>query len=189
MLLQNFKHGISILTVADYFTLGNRNDSFTRVAYHVAQFSVYQKPIIQHLYKAKLCHWDHRIRTLASKSLNGLTVFNTNFMAQIVVPFLLDKCIDDSLFVRHGALLGLAEIILALGVICDKNEDKHITVVTFISETTLSIISELVPAIEKARLYRGRGGEIMRSSVCRFIECISLAKLPLTVRHQVREHS
>ncbi|XP_022717810.1 tubulin-folding cofactor D-like [Durio zibethinus] len=34
-------------------------------------------------------------------------------------------------------------------------------------------------AIEKARLYRGKGGEIMRAAVSRFIECISFSQLPL----------
>lgn len=41
-------------------------------------------------------------------------------------------------------------------------------------------VSVIVPAIEKARLYRGKGGEIMRSAVSRFIECISLARVHVT---------
>lgn len=41
-------------------------------------------------------------------------------------------------------------------------------------------VAGIVPAIEKARLYRGKGGEIMRSAVSRFIECISLAHVQLT---------
>lgn len=40
-------------------------------------------------------------------------------------------------------------------------------------------VATLVPAIEKARLYRGKGGEIMRSAVSRFIECISLARISI----------
>ena len=31
-------------------------------------------------------------------------------------------------------------------------------------------ISGVVPAVEKARLYRGRGGEAMRGAVCRMLE-------------------
>lgn len=42
------------------------------------------------------------------------------------------------------------------------------------------VIAGIVPAIEKARLYRGKGGEIMRSAVSRFIECISQAQISLT---------
>uniref|UniRef100_A0A2N9FXF6 Tubulin-folding cofactor D C-terminal domain-containing protein n=1 Tax=Fagus sylvatica TaxID=28930 RepID=A0A2N9FXF6_FAGSY len=41
-------------------------------------------------------------------------------------------------------------------------------------------VAGVVPAIEKARLYRGKGGEIMRSAVSRFIECISLSHLSLS---------
>lgn len=40
----------------------------------------------------------------------------------------------------------------------------------------------IVPAIEKARLYRGKGGEIMRLAVSRFIECISLSHVTLAER-------
>lgn len=40
-------------------------------------------------------------------------------------------------------------------------------------------LSGVVPAIEKARLYRGKGGEIMRSAVSRFIQCLSLSEMPL----------
>ncbi|KAE8691838.1 Tubulin-folding cofactor D [Hibiscus syriacus] len=40
-------------------------------------------------------------------------------------------------------------------------------------------VSGIVLAIEKARLYRGKGGEIMRAAVSRFIECISFSQLPL----------
>lgn len=43
-------------------------------------------------------------------------------------------------------------------------------------------VAGVVPAIEKARLYRGKGGEIMRSAVSRFIECISLTQLPLPIK-------
>ena len=40
-------------------------------------------------------------------------------------------------------------------------------------------LAGIVPAIEKARLYRGKGGEIMRSAVSRFISCISIAGISL----------
>lgn len=34
--------------------------------------------------------------------------------------------------------------------------------------------------MEKARLYRGKGGEIMRAAVCRLVEAIATVRLPLT---------
>jgi hypothetical protein len=45
-------------------------------------------------------------------------------------------------------------------------------------------VAGVVPAIEKARLYRGKGGEIMRAAVSRFIECESLAHIPLQLSSQ-----
>ena len=55
------------------------------------------------------------------------------------------------------------------------------------SAETLNTIRNLVPKIEKARLYRGRGGEMVRGAVCRLLECVALAAHPLTSRAQVNE--
>lgn len=44
-----------------------------------------------------------------------------------------------------------------------------------LSESTLKDIRNVVPRAEKARAYRGRGGEFMRGAICRFIECIALS--------------
>ncbi|MEM1010258.1 MAG: hypothetical protein AAGJ35_14785 [Myxococcota bacterium] len=48
-------------------------------------------------------------------------------------------------------------------------------------------LAELVPKIKKLRLYRGWGGEIMRAAVCRYIECITLVGMTLSVKQQVCE--
>jgi hypothetical protein len=53
-----------------------------------------------------------------------------------------------------------------------------------LAELTPSVV-DVVARIEKARLYRGKGGEIMRSAVCRLIQCMSMAALPLSVKQQV----
>ncbi|PRP85721.1 tubulin folding cofactor D [Planoprotostelium fungivorum] len=45
-------------------------------------------------------------------------------------------------------------------------------------QTRFSII-ELVPSVEKDRLYRGKGGEITRHGICQLIEAIATAKIPL----------
>ncbi len=42
----------------------------------------------------------------------------------------------------------------------------------------------MVPAIEKARLYRGKGGEIMRSAVSRLIEYTALVEIRLSPKIQ-----
>lgn len=176
----NFKHGIAILTTADYYSLGNRGDSFLNLALDVAKFEEYQTPIIRHLADVKLLHWDVEIRSLSSKSLSRISKLNHRYTAIEVLPKLLHQCFHDDLVVRHGSLLGVAETVVAFG---EANLVKRGKV---LNDETLELIAELVPSIEKARLYRGRGGEIMRSAACRMVECMSLADVPLTVKQQVR---
>lgn len=104
---------------------------------------------------------------------------NAPYCSEDVLPKLLKQCFSDDLAVRHGSLLGAAEMILAfgnLGLVKDEN--------TFDADMKSTIV-EMVPSIEKARLYRGRGGEIMRSAACRMIECISSTKILMSVRQQV----
>jgi hypothetical protein len=176
---QNFKNGISILTAADYFTIGNRKDAYISIALQVAQYREYQIAIINHLYQVKLSHWDTAIRLLASQSLKTLTPLNPQFMVDEVIPYLLEKCLDQkNLQLRHGATLALAEIVLAFG----EMETKE----NYLSKQLHNLIAETTPTIEKKRLYRGKGGEQMRAAVCRLIECISIARIPLTVPQQVR---
>lgn len=168
---QNFPHGIDILTAADYYTLGNRHESYTTIATFIASFAQYRRPIIDHLQTVKLFHWDIEIRVLASKSLHSLSRMDKEFTVATVMPNLLERSTNSDVCVRHGSVVGLSEIVLAL-----KDE---------LPDELKVELAELVPKIEKLRLYRGRGGEIMRAAVCRYIECLSLAKVPLTVKQQV----
>jgi hypothetical protein len=43
-------------------------------------------------------------------------------------------------------------------------------------------IREILPALEAGRLYRGKGGEQVRAAVCRLVECISVASVPLNIK-------
>jgi hypothetical protein len=186
----NFKHGIVILTSADYFTIGNRAESFTNVAKKIAAFDEYRHPLIRHVYEEKLFHWDVDIRNLSSKSLRILTSLEPQYFAEIVLSNLLPLCTSGTLFIRHGAILGVAEVTLALGrefasMESKANDDSGQQSYHDFSDDIKNDLSEIVFQIEKARLYRGRGGEIMRSAVSRFIECLSISKIPLTVKKQV----
>lgn len=174
----NFPHGIDILTTADYFSLGNRTDSYMIIARKIAEFKEHQQPIIRHLAFSKLYHWDENIRELTAKALSGLVGLDPSYVCKSILPNIMPKCFDmNHLHTRHGAVLGIAEIVLVL------SEINH---TSLLSDTLKQLLVELVPTIEKKRLFRGRGGEIMRAAVCRFIECISAARLPMNVREQVQ---
>ena len=174
----NFPHGIEILTAADYFSLGNRTNAYLSIAVQIANYDELRIPIIQHLSASKLLHWDIHIRTLSSKTLYKLTSLDPKYMCDVVIPTLLEHCLDEKdLFTRHGAVLGVAEIVLALS----ENENLN-----YLPSNVEELLTDLVPTIERKRLYRGRGGEIMRSAVCRLMECICLSRIPLSVKGQVR---
>ncbi len=191
----NFKHGIAILTTADYFTLGNRAESFTTVAKKIASFEEYRHPIIDHLCDEKLFHWDVDIRKLSSVALRMLTSLEPDYFSKTVLPNLIPLCTHENLSVRHGAVLGVAEVMLALGpggwegsgdgYSLSPTKDFDRANNNYLTDELTTLLSGVVFEIEKARLYRGRGGEIMRSAVSRYIECLSKSKIPLTVKQQV----
>ena len=60
----NFPHGIEIITVADYFSLGNRNNSYLTIAPSVAKLDAELHIALKdHLINIKLAHWDAEIRS------------------------------------------------------------------------------------------------------------------------------
>jgi len=176
----SFKHGIAILTTADYFSLGNRNESFSTIALGISKFEEYQAAIIHHLSDVKLIHWDREIRQLSSESLAQIAKLCPAYCASNILPKLLEQCFHDDIAIRHGSLLGCAELVLVFGAL----KLSHCGGV--LDDENMSSLAELVPSIEKARLYRGRGGEIIRAAACRMIECLSQSGLQLTVKQQVR---
>ena len=60
---ENFPHGIEIITIADYFSLGNRNNSYLTIAPAVAILDAELHIALKdHLINVKLSHWDNEIR-------------------------------------------------------------------------------------------------------------------------------
>lgn len=148
------------------------------IALTIAKFEEYQTAIIHHLSDVKLIHWDIDIRQLSSKSLAQIAKLCPAYCASTILPKLIERCFHDDIAIRHGSLLGCAELVLVFGEL----DMLHCSSV--LDDMKMSL-AELVPSVEKARLYRGRGGEVMRVAACRMIECLSLSGLPLTVKQQV----
>jgi hypothetical protein len=171
------------LTRADFFSLGNRGDAYLLIAPEIARYGEYRKVIINHLYQIKLQHWDLGIRLLSSRALGKLTEIDVDQVSAEVIPYLLRSSLDEkNAQLRHGSISGLAEIVLAIGDM----KGSGGSFAGLLSPDALDAVAELVPQIEKKRLYRGKGGEHIRAAVCRLIECIATAGVPLTVPQQVR---
>jgi tubulin-specific chaperone D len=145
------------------------------------------------------------LRELAALALSLLIQYDTDYFGGHVLEKLVPCTLSSDLCTRHGATLAASEVALKLyqlgfsftaGMCCNCPygflqqyvSSFGVFKITYLKiDLTLCLyfvdmqkaLSGIVPAIEKARLYRGKGGEIMRSAVSRFISCISMAKVPL----------
>ncbi|MED6133423.1 hypothetical protein PIB30_028079 [Stylosanthes scabra] len=165
----NYPHGIDIVNTADYFSLSSRVHSYLHVAIFIAQYEGYLLPFVDDLLDRKICHWDKSLRELAAEALSFLVKYDPQYFATTVMEKLIPCTLSSDLCMRHGATLATGELVLAL--------HRCSYALPLDKQKTLAGV---VPAIEKARLYRGKGGEIMRSAVSRFIECISISKVALS---------
>ncbi|XP_051132533.1 tubulin-folding cofactor D [Andrographis paniculata] len=165
----SFPHGIDIVNTADYFALSSRTNSYLHVAVCIAQYNGYLSYFVDELLHSKICHWEKGLRELAATALSHLVKLKPEYFADVILDKLVPCTLSTDLCMRHGATLATGEVILAL------HECNYA-----LSTDKQKVAAGVVPAIEKARLYRGKGGEIMRSAVSRFIECISRAQVSLT---------
>ncbi|KAL0271366.1 UNVERIFIED_CONTAM: hypothetical protein PYX00_008475 [Menopon gallinae] len=162
-----FPHGIDIVTTADYFSVGTRQNSFLKISVFVGQFEEYKIPLIDHLVEKKVDHWDVAIRELTSSALFNMTPLNADYMMDFVIPALLKKTKSVDLNCRHGSVIALAEVIHALKLL---NRD--------VSQEVIEEIRQLVYYYRERGYFGGMGGEILRQGFCKFIEKCSLSKLP-----------
>ncbi|KAL8235656.1 hypothetical protein R6Q59_016737 [Mikania micrantha] len=166
----NYPHGIDIVNTADYFALSSRVNSYLNVAVSIAQYDGYLYPFMDELLSNKICHWEKGLRELASSALSNLVKYDPEYSANYVLEKLIPCTLATDLCMRHGATMAVGELVLAL----------HNCGYVFPMVYKQKVLAGVIPAIEKARLYRGKGGEIMRAAVSRFCECISIVNINLT---------
>jgi hypothetical protein len=109
-----FPYGISINTIVDFFSVGNRSDSYkdlpVSIMAAISNFTKcdYGKSFINHLSKSKIFHWDPVIRELAAESLMKLlSLQRYQTLASDIVDFLLFKCGSYSEIEVSGSFLAL----------------------------------------------------------------------------------
>jgi hypothetical protein len=87
-----------------------------------------------------------------------------------ILELLLPDCLSDHLYTRHGSMVATANILYTMVLYTDES----------LSSANHSLLENLVPAVEKKRLYRGKGSELIREAVCQLIESIAKVKLNIT---------
>ncbi|TYZ57878.1 hypothetical protein PybrP1_000306 [[Pythium] brassicae (nom. inval.)] len=170
----NFPHGIELLTRADYFSVSNLRHAYLDVSVFVASFPEYRYCLLEHLLATKLSHWDVQVRTLAAAALGRIATLDPGFAVAQLFPRLLASALagDVEVIVRHGATLALAELLLALA-----------RVPVFLDGEVQKQLKMLPIEVDKRRLFRGRGGELIRAAVCNVVEAIACAALALSFAH------
>jgi tubulin-specific chaperone D len=159
--------GIELVTLMDYFSLGDRVGAYTQIAPKVAllEGGLYFDCILDELWAGKLMHWDEAVRSLAARALAALVPVDAKEkIGKIVFPKLLEIVVQrgDALH-RHGALLGLAELSIALG--------------TSLAAEKVNALREVPQRMFAKGYFKGRVGHLIRIGVCRLIETCVSAKL------------
>jgi len=174
--LGNFPFGIEISTTTDFYSVGIRQNSYLNISEYIAQFEVYREPLISHLVQHKVNHWDSPIRELTAKALHKLSLKEPEYMAAVVLPQLLAKTDTIDINCRHGCVLAMGEITLALRNLEKKSDPP----VTYLSNQRIAELNELIKTFVDKNCYRGMSGELMKSCTTNFIKNCSLAKLEAT---------
>jgi len=175
------------------------------VAPAVAAFPQYRYALLGHLLHTKLQHWDRDVRVLAAKvrpntvplaecniplpsispphhhhrhsvqSLARLCHLDAGWAVETALPTLLPLTLSTDLYTRHGAILGVAEVVLALARVPAK-----------LPPALADQVRNVVVKAEQALAYRGRGGEMVRAAMCHLIACQCAADHALSRKAALR---
>ena len=168
----NFPHGIDIVTRADYYAVGARSNAYLSVGLYLAGYDEYRRPLLEHLLDVKARHWEPKLRLLAAQAAARLAPLDAEWTTTKMIPALVARSISADLKERHGAVHMLAEVLLGLVNTTHGGDGANLPV------ETRKAVANVVPNIEKMRLYRGRGGEVMRGAACRLLEVLAVLKMP-----------
>ncbi|KAF9096373.1 hypothetical protein BGX29_008588 [Mortierella sp. GBA35] len=167
-----FPHGIDIVTVADYFSIGNINNSFLNVAPYIAGFEEYRRYLSEHLLEVVITHWDIAVREVAAESMARIAVLDLDFACSTIIPALTKMATSLDAVVRHGALIALGRTCKAV------KAHSEIPVEERIAPDVLQAITQVVPSTPEFTL-SGFGSEHTRQALCVHMTCLSEAAWPL----------
>ncbi|KAJ2763869.1 hypothetical protein GGI18_006575, partial [Coemansia linderi] len=81
-----FPHGISVLQLADFFSVGNMRNAFVVASRKISEFAEYREPLLHHLCTVTIYHWDLKTRELAVEALRELAPLAPEYMATRLLP-------------------------------------------------------------------------------------------------------
>lgn len=118
----------------------------------------------------KINHWDMPIRELAAKALNRLTKRSPEHMANVVMQRLFELTDSIDVNTRHGSVVALGEVTLALNELQREDGGK----VYLLPDSELQL-NQLIGKFFTRDQFRGMSGEIMKQGCSEFIQNCSKA--------------
>ncbi|KAJ1816291.1 hypothetical protein LPJ75_002077 [Coemansia sp. RSA 2598] len=82
----SFPHGISVLQLADFFSVGNMRNAFVVASRKIAEYNEYREPLLRHLCMGTIYHWEHRTRELAAAALRELVPLAAPYVIESLLP-------------------------------------------------------------------------------------------------------
>ncbi|CAE6461319.1 unnamed protein product [Rhizoctonia solani] len=159
-------HGIDVVRATDFYAVSIRRNAFLVAAPQVAVFTDYRQPLIEHVMKTTLRHWDPKMRDLGSQALRVICIVDLSTLGPQVALELRSRLSSIDTNEVHGALLGLAEIAKAFKEQGYENEKlecfKHLS------------------ALPSAAFQKFRGDLVVETSCYLVAESISPAAIDLT---------
>jgi len=174
---QYFPHGIDVTQQTDYSLIGKFDYCFLTLAHSLIKYyDVYGRYMIDHLLKYKVVHWKKETRLLISQLLERTTIdYGTidEIYETILFP-LFDRCLDrkNDGIARHGLLATCGHVVYGLFQRYEKNPNECSKLDDF-RKILREKISNLFIEYKSLGFLDGYSGDIIRPSLCLFIEKIS----------------
>jgi len=170
-----FPHGIDIITKADYFTVGNKNECFRTISVDIANYEEYRYSMINHLITYSVVHWDQTMRELAAQSLGMICKMDVPYTESNVIPKLVALANSSELNDRHGALVALGEVCHNCYYDISINNDNWWTEKQL--NDIIKPISNILPQYSTLYL-TSFSSEIALQGICFFIKKLSEIRWP-----------
>jgi hypothetical protein len=170
--------GITAVQRCDYFSVGTRTGAYLTVTPAIGALdAAYLGAVMQQLVLHKAQHWDKHLRSLTATALAALVPLDPAAMVRYAATTLLPRVMHADPGTRHGALCALAAVICPLMDIHRQRSDASL-----VDDALQGAVAGAVPALEKARLYRGKGGELVRVGACTLLAAVARARLPVDAK-------
>ncbi|KAJ2484919.1 hypothetical protein EV174_002077 [Coemansia sp. RSA 2320] len=115
----SFPHGIAVLQLADFFSVGIMRNAFVVASRRISEFAEYREPLLRHLCTVTIYHWDLKTRELAFDALRELASLAPDFVISDLLPSMTVLSIGESISTRYiedfGAALTLTAVVKYIG--------------------------------------------------------------------------